>query len=185
MQKEFGDKIIPEEIGNVCFDFYFMERDRFHVNDDIIFEYDSKVYKNDYNIMGQHRVVRGKENEYEWKLEISGTYSGRLGIIDDTNLASHNIDHGQDIGRNIDVVCVGGHGGRYIGYVYGKPDTELKRFLHPDGDIITVAVSYINDTVTFKSQKNSKEIVRELREGINAVRFIALFGFRQSTMKVL
>ena len=185
MQKEMKDIIIPDEIGLICFGFYYIKSDRFVVNDDTIFEFDRDKYADGYHILGQMKVDRELMDEYEWKIETTASYLGRFGIIDDTNNASSKLKDGRWIWQNPDVISVATENGFWSGSYFGTSNLrELGKFIGHKGDIVTIHVNYKENNVTFQSQNANKKAVKKLKEGMDVIRFVAEFR-GNTTMKIL
>lgn len=176
----------------ICYEFYFVERDRFTINNDHTFEY--KKAKRDhvdgYYILGERRLDREVIDEYKWRIETTESYVGRFGIIDDTDHASLKLTQGSDGGwlwERKDVIIVGTENKRWIGNHFGKwNDKDLTGFVVKDGgDIVDIHLNYTKNIVSFESLTSNKKVEKELKEGVNIVRFVAEFIYNDATMWIL
>ena len=68
IQNELDDQIIPDEIVLICFDFYFIDCDRFKINNDVTFVYNKEQssHIDGYHIFGERRIDREIMDEYTW-----------------------------------------------------------------------------------------------------------------------
>lgn len=187
MQKQFKDQIIPDEISNICYGFYFVNKDKFDGINTDSFNYNYLKHYNDYVMFGKNIINRDLHNRYEWKIECN-KYCGRMGIIDETNNASQTIlklNRVTDIGRHPNIIACGSNGGRYMGYTFGKRDSSLDNFISGDKDTVTITVDFRANEVIFQSEYGNKEEVKLLSTDINKVRFIASFGYHNSSVKIV
>ena len=187
MQKEFKDKIIPDAVGTICLEFYYIKSDRFAVNDDTIFDYDENEHGILYHILGKMKVDREMMDEYEWKIETTQPYLGRLGIVDDTNNGSSKLKEGDPLWRNSNVISIGTRKGYWSGSYFGDCAFQDLHSFIAEKDIITINVNYIENIVTFKSKASEKIVTKNLRKEMNVIRFVAEFGGfgYNTTIKIL
>ena len=182
MQKEFGDKIIPEAIGTICFEFYYIKTDRFEINKDTIYRYDGSKfdYDNDHiRIRGEEQVRRELIDEYKWKIQTSQSFVGRFGIIDDTKNVSDKMQDGKWFSQNKDIICIGSKMDDWCGGIYGVINGgDLKGF-GEQGDTITIHVDFVKNMVTFTSEMTEKVTTKNLRSGHDVVRFVAEFYYHE------
>eukprot|EP01083_Nonionella_stella_P277610 943704_1 len=115
-------------------------------------------------------------NQYEWIIETTESFTGRLGIIDETNDASEQLTNGTSIYCNANIAIVGTYNdkvnNRYHGTLFGKDHSDLKGFVQP-GDTTTIRLDYANNTVTFISKIKNAQICKPISHTIESVRFIA------------
>eukprot|EP01084_Bolivina_argentea_P267509 454096_1 len=163
---------------------YCNNYDVFHVNNDKIFNYIHKEHHNAYHLFGIKRIERQFVNEYEWVIETSKSYTGRLAIIDDTNNASAKIKNKKSVYCHKDVVSIGSSSSAFnIGTtIFGSIDDTLHSFIGK-GDVITICVNYIKNEISFKSNARNKKIIKQLRNGVDAIKFFAELWHADSTKK--
>ena len=160
-----------------------MEKDCFDVNNDIVFNYNHQQHGNAYHVFGKQKIKRDSMLEYKWIIQTSDSFEGRLGIIDDTNNASNQQKNGSSIHGHKAVAVVGTHYGGYHGTLFGSDIIEMRQFIMKS-DLITIHLSYANNTITFKSKNRNKAIIKTLRDGVECIRFIADIYSKKSTIKL-
>ena len=186
MQQLLKHKVIPAEIANICFEFYFIKRDRFTVNDDVIFEFDREKYPIGFRMVGTERIDRNVMNVFEWKIQTSKSFVGRIGIIDDTKNASKYLKSGDQkwLWEHEDAITVGTSICGWTGGIFGSShDPDLARFI-AYGDIVTIYLNFETNTVKFESEDSGKTATKNLRDGMDIVRFVVEFD-KNAIIKIL
>eukprot|EP01084_Bolivina_argentea_P016231 30381_1 len=170
---------INQLIKDLCLLYFVHQKDYFTINNERTFNYIYDKHKDWYHIFGEYAVQRGMIDTYTWKIETSGTYSGRLGIVDDTNIndGSCTITNGKGMYTNKHVICAGNHcgGTRWYGNVYGKTNTKELYDFFEQQDTVTITVNFKDNTVTFNSKENQKRVVKQLKDTTNCVKFVGEF----------
>lgn len=177
-------------IKNLCLLYFHQFKDRWVINDNKTFDYSHQVYGSWYHIFGELNIERGIINEYVWKIQTEGNFSGRIGIIDDTNKANKegvvSIENGDSMIHHPNVICAGNHcpGASWFGTVYGKTDeTNLYNFFATQ-DIVTITVNFDDNTLRFNSKEDGTEHTEKLKDTTNCIKLITEFSSHQNKSSV-
>ena len=163
---------INQLIQDMCLLYLHSFKDRWSINKKREFNYIAKEHGKWCHIFGEKIIERGIDNEYEWKIEAKGAWTGRMGIIDDTDHEGvSSVTDGQSTFSNNYVICMGSNTDRdtWFGSAYGK--ILPFGFFHCE-DNVTITINYDDNTVTFHSLRYNKTHVEEMKPTINCVRLI-------------
>ena len=163
---------------------FFDEPEYFTINKSRIFNYDYLEYGKYYHIYGNKRIERKHTQIYQWKVKVSDAFVGRIGILNDIPWTYDNINDQQCYWKNREIICVGADdsSGHIFGNIY---DPSLDSFMEI-GDTVIITVDFMKNTVTFKSTKRqSREAVRKLKDGIDAIKFCAECTWSDSTIELV
>eukprot|EP01084_Bolivina_argentea_P021819 40559_1 len=173
---------IPELVHFMII-FYYYDPECFAINDSKIFNYENKEFESGYVTFGKLKVERKLMKEFKWIIEIDEHYQGVFGIFDDTNNESNNFTKKSPLQYNVNCMCVGADNGGWGGYKFNVRDEELSAFAMTE-DIITIHLNYATDTVSFHSKYKNQTIHRKLKDGVESIKFVAQFYYKDSEMKM-
>eukprot|EP01083_Nonionella_stella_P300918 1029829_1 len=158
--------------------------DSFRNNKSLVFNYNKETHGHSYHVFGSNKIKRAHMNQYEWIIETTESFAGRLGIIDETNDASEQLTNGTSIHINANIAIVGTRndkGNTYAGTLFGTNPSELSGFVQA-GDTTTIRLDYANNTVTFISKIKNAQICKPISHTIESVRFIADIYYYDATI---
>eukprot|EP01084_Bolivina_argentea_P256913 432715_1 len=165
--------------------FYYNDYDCFDVNDSKIFNFDYAKQGNYYHIFSKTKIKRQHRNEYQWIIKTNKYFKGRFGVMNDTKNILDSITNGKCYWKNVAITNIGSVSGGHSGTLWGKPCKDLSNFIAENGDIITIHLDYVNDTISFKSKTRNKEISKPLINNTECLRFAAECCWQSSTIELV
>eukprot|EP01084_Bolivina_argentea_P116123 206386_1 len=164
------------------------DEDCFDINHDTVFNYKYDENGNKYHVFGTKEIKRECMDKYKWTIETNQLYKGVFGIVDITGNVSSKINNkfkqGSYIYNHKDVLTVGTKLGNCGGYRFGKRDNKSRSFIQ-NGDIVSIVLDFMKNTICFESNKADRKVVMKLRDGVEIVRFIAEFYDNDATIKLV
>ena len=154
---------------------FYGETDVFEINNEPSFKYSLIQYNRLFHIFGKNIIDRQYFDKYQWKVEISCGFDGRLGII--REIQTNKVENGRQIWHtNYDDTATAASLG-WAGRIFGSsdPDEYTSSFIDAsnEDDIIIIDLDYNINQVTFTSQKTNKTRVGSVLKHIKSVKFIA------------
>ena len=171
---------INQLIKDLCLLYLHEFKDCWTVNNQREFDYVGQKYGDWYHIFGEQVVRRGIINEYKWVIETKGDYSGRIGVVDDTNgdgVASIKDGQGMYATNCKNVICAGNvcKATTWYGNVYGITNENKLAGVFDAEDTLTITINYKDDTITFDGKKKGSHHVEKLQSSTKCMRLVAEF----------
>ena len=180
--------IIPSLVEYTILLFY-NDFELFQFNQSKTFRYFHRSHGDYFKLFGTNLIERKYTNEYEWKIETNESFSGRFGVVNDTNniSTSPSIINGDCYWRHPDVINIGSERGGHQGTEWGSGGgTDLDAFIAEyTKDIITINIDFVKDNISFTSNSHQRTITKKIKKGVESVRFVCECCSRDSEIKLL
>lgn len=165
---------------------FYDEPDVFEINGKSFFDYKKAVHHQAYHVFGKRIIKRGNINNYKWKIEASEGFSGRLGVIDTTKIKEIKDGHYfyNDSRLKSATAFCGSAADGWNGGIFGAESLNGNNMIPPDGDVITIDLDWITNKITITSKATNKIASGDIKPELKAVKFIAEFGFHDSSISI-